>query len=66
MVKEDTIMTETGKKPEMKWEHAPDALVQTFMDTVKFLPGIQVRKMFGYPCAFSEQHVPQVIGGRPG
>jgi len=45
-------MAETGMKPKMTWEHAPETLVQTFMGAVQFLPGIQVRKMFGYPCAF--------------
>jgi TfoX/Sxy family transcriptional regulator of competence genes len=45
-------MAETGTKPKMTWEHAPETLVQTFMSAVHFLPGVQVRKMFGYPCAF--------------
>jgi TfoX/Sxy family transcriptional regulator of competence genes len=45
-------MAETGTKPKIKWEHAPEAMVQTFMSAVQLLPGVQVRKMFGYPCAF--------------
>jgi TfoX/Sxy family transcriptional regulator of competence genes len=47
-----TEMSETDDKPKMKWEHAPDDLVQTFMGAVKVLPGVEVRKMFGYPCVF--------------
>ena len=35
-----------------KWQKAPQELVAFFIEAVKFLPGAEPRKMFGYPCAF--------------
>jgi TfoX/Sxy family transcriptional regulator of competence genes len=45
-------MADSGEKTKMKWGKASEEMVQTFMKAVQFLPGVQVRKMFGYPCAF--------------
>ncbi|MFA6002019.1 MAG: TfoX/Sxy family protein [Thermoleophilia bacterium] len=37
----------------MKWRPAPDELVRIFTEAVAaYLPGAQLRKMFGYPAAF--------------
>jgi TfoX/Sxy family transcriptional regulator of competence genes len=35
-----------------KWQKAPQELVAFFLEAMKFLPGAENRKMFGYPCAF--------------
>ncbi len=35
-----------------KFRPAPEALKATFADAIDGLPGIEPRKMFGYPCAF--------------
>ncbi len=35
-----------------KFTPAPEALKATFADAIAGLPGIEPRKMFGYPCAF--------------
>ncbi len=35
-----------------KWQKAPQELVIFFQEAMKFLPGAEPRKMFGYPCAF--------------
>ncbi len=35
-----------------KWQKAPADLVRTFDELVQPLPGVERRKMFGYPCAF--------------
>jgi TfoX/Sxy family transcriptional regulator of competence genes len=35
-----------------KWQKAPEELVSFFLEAMKFLPGAEPRKMFGYPCAF--------------
>jgi TfoX/Sxy family transcriptional regulator of competence genes len=35
-----------------KWQAAPAGLVRTFDELVQPLPGVERRKMFGYPCAF--------------
>ena len=35
-----------------KWQKAPLELVAFFQEALKFLPGAEPRKMFGYPCAF--------------
>ena len=47
---------ETGgaplKRGMPKWTKAPDALVALFGDAIKGLPGVEARKMFGYPAAF--------------
>jgi TfoX/Sxy family transcriptional regulator of competence genes len=45
-------MDADGKQVMPKWRSAPPELVRTFGEAVKPLPGVEVRKMFGYPCAF--------------
>jgi TfoX/Sxy family transcriptional regulator of competence genes len=35
-----------------KWQKAPQELVTFFTEAMKYLPGAEPRKMFGYPCAF--------------
>jgi len=35
-----------------KWQKASQELAAFFLEAVKFLPGAEPRKMFGYPCAF--------------
>jgi TfoX/Sxy family transcriptional regulator of competence genes len=35
-----------------KWQQPPEKLVSLFDDLVKTLPGVETRKMFGYPCCF--------------
>ncbi len=35
-----------------KWRAAPEDLVRVFGEMLRPLPGVEVRKMFGYPCAF--------------
>src|SRR3989442_2029665 len=35
-----------------KWRRAPDALIQQFGRAVEGLPGVESRKMFGYPAVF--------------
>ena len=41
------------KKPVMpKWQKSSEDLVRVFDAAVRPLPGAEVRKMFGYPCAF--------------
>lgn len=42
----------SGKRPMPKWTKAPDALVADFSRLVAALPGVETRKMFGYPAAF--------------
>ena len=39
--------------PERKWRLAPEELVRAFTATVQSLPGVELRRMFGYPCAFA-------------
>lgn len=36
----------------MKWKPAPDELIRRFGAATRDLPGIEPRKMFGYPCVF--------------
>jgi TfoX/Sxy family transcriptional regulator of competence genes len=46
-------MVDEGKKRSMpKFEKAPAELVQAFNELVGPLPGVELRKMFGYPAAF--------------
>ncbi len=40
------------KRPMPKWTKAPDALVNLFAHAIEPLPGVEPRKMFGYPAAF--------------
>jgi len=35
-----------------KWTKAPDSLVALFARSIEALPGIETKKMFGYPDAF--------------
>ena len=35
-----------------KWTKSPDALVARFVSLVEALPGVETRKMFGYPASF--------------
>jgi len=35
-----------------EWRRAPDALIQQFGRAVEGLPGVEPRKMFGYPAVF--------------
>jgi TfoX/Sxy family transcriptional regulator of competence genes len=41
-----------GKRAMPKWHAAPADLVRVFGEMVQPLPGVAVRKMFGYPSAF--------------
>jgi TfoX/Sxy family transcriptional regulator of competence genes len=34
------------------WQKASPELVAFFLETMKILPGVETRKMFGYPCGF--------------
>jgi TfoX/Sxy family transcriptional regulator of competence genes len=36
----------------MRWRKLPQALVHTFSRLVPDAPGVERRRMFGYPCAF--------------
>jgi TfoX/Sxy family transcriptional regulator of competence genes len=43
----------TTKKRQMpKWTKAPPSLVDLFGHAIESLPGVQPKKMFGYPAAF--------------
>jgi TfoX/Sxy family transcriptional regulator of competence genes len=43
----------SGKKREMpKWTRAPESLVVLFGRAIEGLPGVEAKKMFGYPAAF--------------
>jgi TfoX/Sxy family transcriptional regulator of competence genes len=35
-----------------KWQPAPEAHVRLYSEIVQRLPGAELRRMFGYPCAF--------------
>ena len=35
-----------------RFSPAPEAVVKRFSEAVKTIPGVEIRKMFGYPCAF--------------
>jgi len=37
---------------ERKWEKAPQELVDLFYSVMERFPDAELRKMFGYPCAF--------------
>ncbi|HEX6655711.1 MAG TPA: TfoX/Sxy family protein [Candidatus Limnocylindria bacterium] len=39
------------------WAKAPPELAERFSATVSALPGVQVRKMFGYPAGFVNGHL---------
>ena len=39
------------------WEKAPADLIERFTDAVGPLPGASIRKMFGYPAAFTNGHL---------
>ena len=45
-------MDEESKQAMPQWQKAPPELVQAFNEMVGPLPGVEVRKMFGYPAAF--------------
>jgi TfoX/Sxy family transcriptional regulator of competence genes len=47
----------TGKRPMPKWTKAPDWIVALFDQLVSGLPGVERRKMFGYPAAFKNGHM---------
>lgn len=34
------------------WEKSPEKLIQTFYEVMQNFPEAELRKMFGYPCAF--------------
>ncbi len=34
------------------WKKSPPALIDIFASTMKLFPGMEVRKVFGYPCGF--------------
>jgi len=40
------------KRPMPKWTKAPEALVSLFGRAIESLPGVEPKKMFGYPAAF--------------
>lgn len=35
-----------------KWKKSPEPLVEAFFEVMNEFPDIELRKMFGYPCAF--------------
>lgn len=37
---------------EKSWEKSPQALIDTFYFVMESFPDAELRKMFGYPCAF--------------
>lgn len=39
-------------KKSRKWKPAPEELVRVFEASIRFIPNITQRKMFGYPAAF--------------
>jgi hypothetical protein len=41
----------------MKWRKSPDALVRVFEHSLPIVEGVQVKPMFGYPCAFLNGHL---------
>jgi TfoX/Sxy family transcriptional regulator of competence genes len=45
-------MASDSGKPMPKWRKSPEELARTFEAAVKPMPGAELRKMFGYPCAF--------------
>lgn len=50
----ENVASEMGKTP---WRKAPEALTAAFAEAARPLPGVQTRKMFGYPCAFFNGHL---------
>ena len=40
------------KRSMPKWQHSPAELASAFEALVRPLPGVELRKMFGFPCAF--------------
>ncbi len=44
------------KRATTRWQAVPEDQVRAFSEAVRSLPGVEVRKMFGCPCA--------LIGGR--
>ncbi len=44
------------KRATSRWQAVPEDLVRAFGEAVRSLPGVEVRKMFGCPCA--------LVGGR--
>lgn len=45
-------MADDAKQAMPKWQKAPAELVRVFGEMVQPLPGVELRKMFGYPSAF--------------
>jgi TfoX/Sxy family transcriptional regulator of competence genes len=45
-------MAEENKPTTPKWHAAPEELVRGFTELVRSLPGVDLRQMFGFPCAF--------------
>lgn len=43
-----------------KWEKSPQELVDQFYEAMEAFPQVELRKMFGYPCAFL--HGNMVVG----
>jgi len=43
-------MAKPGSTP--KWRKSPPELAERFQQIANWIPNAQVRKMFGYPCAF--------------
>ncbi len=50
-------MDGAGKRTMPKWHAAPADLVRVFGEMVRLMPGVEVRKMFGYPCAFFQGQI---------
>ncbi len=46
-------------KAPKKWLPAPPDLIAHFLETLKKLinDGAEIRKMFGYPCSFCQEHM---------
>jgi hypothetical protein len=43
----------TSKRSMPKWTKAPDQLVAYFEEIMSGRPGVELKKMFGYPVAFT-------------
>ena len=47
-----TAVPAMGSRAMPKWSKAPEALVAQFERAIEAIPGVQTKKMFGYPAAF--------------
>jgi len=54
-------VAQSGSRP--KWRKAPDELVAFFNATMVAFPAAEMRKMFGYPCAFINGNLATGLNG---